>query len=89
LFFVVSTILSNALSSSTTPNVIVLGLDGFFVNLVLQDYQVHDVVSSVVYYLSKSKSNVADDPSNKNKKCSEGKPQKKSYDNHTRKFQTK
>jgi hypothetical protein len=43
-------------------------------------------VSFDVCHLSRSKSNVIDDPLNKKQKCNESKPRKKSYDN-TKKIQ--
>ncbi len=77
LFFVVFAIPSN---------VTILRLDDSFVDPILQDYQVHDVVPFDVYHLSMSKFDVANDPPNKKQKCNEGKSWKKSNDN-TRKFQ--
>jgi len=51
--------------------------------------QLFIVVLFDVYYLSRSKSDVADDPPSKKLKCSEGKPGKKSYDKYTKNFQIK
>jgi hypothetical protein len=67
-------------------NVIILRLDDSFVDLILQNYQVHDVVSFNVYHLYMSKFDVTNDPPNRKQKCSEGKSWKKSDDN-TKKFQ--
>jgi hypothetical protein len=87
LCFVVSAITSNVLSSSVAPsNVTILGLDDFFVDRILQDYQIHDVVLFDVYHFFVSKFDVANDPPSKKQKCNEGKSWKKSYDS-TKKFQ--
>jgi hypothetical protein len=89
LFFVIFTIPSNVLSYSIVPSdVTILGLDDSFVDPILQDYKVHDVVPFNVYHLHVSKFHVAHDPPNKKQKCRKGKSWKKSDDN-TKKFQTK
>jgi hypothetical protein len=52
LSFVVYAIASNVPSSFVVPsNVTILGLDDFFVDPILQDYQVHDDVPFDVYHL--------------------------------------
>jgi hypothetical protein len=74
LCFVVSAIPSNVPSSFVAPsNVTILGLDNSFVDPILQDYQVHDVVPFNVYHLFVPKVDVANDPPSKKQKCSKGK----------------
>ncbi len=89
LSFVVFAIPFNVPSSSVAPsNVIILGLDDSFVDPILQDHQVHDVVPFNVYHSFVLKFDVGNDPPSKKQKCNKGKSWRKAYDD-SKKFQSK